>query len=403
MSKNTKHLTSLFIIIFAVALAIGAVLLRKHRLAQVESLAKITLAPWALHSINVKKGHVSRDFLALATLNGSTEITISSQTSGEIEAMGPREGVKVKKGDLLAKISVNELLEQRAALNAQLQAAEADLSRTQDEFARQKKLIKQHLTSQELYESKKTASLSAQKQVNNIQRQIAAQNVRIGYGTIYAPVDALVASRLSEPGDIAMAGKKLYVLTIDTTSRLQLKLPQQVLERVHSGTEVILSYGSQKQTVHLSRIFPALDDHALGTVEADLNRMPFGLPSGARISARVILESVDNALIIPHQAIVEMGQASQANATQANSDQVIKQGFVFKVLSDKNDPKVSKHLQRLVVSIVLNAHKVLAIRSDDLHEGDQLIMAHESVLLQLQDNDPVIIEVAQSHSFDGAQ
>jgi len=389
MTKSSKHLTTALIIFFCVALAIGAVLLRKHRTDQVESLPSIQPAPWALHTVEIKKGSLSREFLALAILNGSTEITISSQISGEIEIMGPREGIKVKEGDLLAKISVRELLEQRAGLNALLQAAQADLSRTEDEYNRQQQLIKKHLTSQELHESKKTAALAAQKQVNNLQRQIAALNVRIGYGTIYAPADALIASRLSEPGDIAMPGKQLYKLTIDAASRLQVKLPQQVLEQVHPGTKVSLNYGSQQQKIVLSRIFPALDSHALGTAEADLNSMPFNLPSGARIPARVILESVENALTIPHQAIVETQSGIES------TDNKLKKGFVFKVIKAKNSS--SKHkLKRVNVTIDLNAHRALAISSNELHDGDQLIIAHESVLLQLQGNDPVIVDLKKA-------
>ena len=387
MSKNYNRLTTIIIVLLVVALAVGAVIIRKQRTSQVASLPDIEPTPWALHTIMIKKGHLSQEFLALATLNGSTEITISSQISGEIVQMGPREGIKVIKGDLLAKISVKELIEQRAGLEAQLQGAEAELSRSRDEFARQKQLIKKHLTSQELYESKKTAALAAQKQVNNLQRQIAALNVRIGYGSVYAPADALVASRLSEPGDIAMPGKILYKLTIDTTSRLQVKLPQQVLEQVHSGTRVILSYGSLQQAVFLSRIFPALDTHALGTAEADLNSMPFGLPSGSRIPAHVILASVENALIIPHRAIVESGHSS----TSADTG---KKGFVFKVVTQNKKEK----LKRIDVDIIFQAHKALAISSKELHAGDRLIAAHESVLIQLKNNDPVVTEALKSNS-----
>ena len=383
MSKSYHRLTTIIIVLLIIGLAAGAIILRKHRTSQVDSLPNIESVPWALHTITINKGRLSQEFLALATLNGSTEITISSQISGEILQMGPREGIKVKKGDLLAKISVSELIEQRAGLEAQLQAAEAELSRSKDEFNRQKRLIKKHLTSQELYDAKKTAALAAQKQVDNLQRSIAALNVRIGYGTVYAPADAPVAARLSEPGDIAMPGKALYKLTIDTTSRLQVKLPQQVLEQVHPGTDVILTHGSLQQVVHLSRIFPALDVHALGTAEADLNSMPFGLPSGARIPAHVILNSVENALIIPHRAIVESGE----------SYGMTKKGFVFKVIT-KNQ---HKQLKRVVVNILLNTHKALAISSNELHKGDQLVAAHESVLIQLKNNDPVVTDSSIAH------
>ena len=381
MATFSKRLTTVIIVIFIVALAVGAVLLRKHRTSQVASLAKIELSPWALHTVKVTKGNLSREFIALASLNGSTEITISSQISGQIESMGPREGIEVKKGELLAKISVSELIEQKASLEAQLQSAEANLKRTKDEFNRQKQLIGKKLTSQELFESKKTALLSAKKQVSNLQGQIAAQDIRIAYGTVYSPADAQVASRFSEPGDIAMPGTKLYELTIDSASRIQVKLPQQVLEQVHPDTELILNYGSKQTHVRLSRIFPALDSHALGTAEADLDHMPFHLPSGARIPARVILESQNNALTIPHQAIVEMQSTGQNTQN--------KQGFIFKVITDDKHPE-QKILKRINVNIDLNAHKALAVSAEDLHEGDDVIIAHESVLIQLQDKDPVI-------------
>ena len=387
MPKSAIKFSTILIILFVIALAVGAIVLRTYRTSQVALLPTVEMPPWALHSVRIKKGNLSREFLALATLKGSTDISISSQISGTIESMGSREGLRVKKGDLLAKISVQELVEQRAGLNAQLQAAEADLSRTQDEFKRQQKLIKKHLTSQELFESKKTSAMAAQKQVNNLQRQIAAKNVRIGYGTIYAPADALISARLSEPGDIAMPGKKLYELTIDTASRLQVKLPQQVLEQVHSGTPMQLNYGSQQEKVTLSRIFPALDTHALGTAEADLNSMPFGLPSGARIPARVILESVNNALTIPHQAIIEIGSV--------NGTEIKNKGFVFKVVTKENNKTAQdateKVLQRIIVNIILNSHKALAISSPELSEGDEVIIAHESILLRLQNNDAVLI------------
>ncbi len=389
MSKSYHRLTTVIIVLLIIGFAAGAIILRKHRTSQVASLPNIEPVPWALHTVTINKGRLSQEFLALATLNGSTEITISSQISGEILQMGPREGIKVKKGDLLAKISVSELIEQRAGLEAQLQAAEAELSRSKDEFERQKRLIKKHLTSEELYDAKKTAALAAQKQVDNLQRSIAALNVRIGYGTVYAPVDALIAARLSEPGDIAMPGKALYKLTIDSTARLQVKLPQQILEQVHPGTRVILTHGSLKQLVHLSRIFPALDVHALGTAEADLNSMPFGLPSGARIPAHVILNSVENALIIPHRAIVLSGASSAHNG-------MTKKGFVFKVIT--NTPY--KRLKRIEVDILLNSHQALAIKSNELHEGDQLVAAHESVLIQLKNNDPVVTDSKIDSKFN---
>jgi RND family efflux transporter MFP subunit len=265
---------------------------------------------------------------------------------------------------------VQELSEQLAGLQAQLSSAEVQLTQAQDEFHRQEKLIGKKLTSTELFESKKTAALAAQQSVESLQRQIAALQVRIGYGTVIAPYDALVAQRLAEPGDNAQPGTVLYQLTVDSASRLQVTLPQQVIEQVQVGTNIILDYASRHLQVNVSRIFPALDSRALGTVEADVSTMPFGLASGSRIPSRVVLESVANVLSVPHRAIIQRGD----------------RGFVFQVV----DSDGSRSLKRIDVGIGLSSQEAVELISDQLHEGDQIVVAHETILLQLQDGDPVI-------------
>ncbi|MEH6581609.1 MAG: efflux RND transporter periplasmic adaptor subunit [Halioglobus sp.] len=370
MLKTQYRYTTLVILLVVIAVAAGAVLVRKHRTAVVQSLPGVEAAPWALHTVSLQRAPLSREFLALAKVVGVTEITISSQIAGTIEAMGPREGAKVVQGEVLARISVRELQEQLAGLQAELNSSQADVTRTQDEFDRQAKLIGKKLTSTELFESKKTAALAARQRVNTLQRQIAALQIRIGYGTVAAPKDALVAHRQAEPGDNARPGTELYRLTVNSASRLQITLPQQILEQVHLGTGIILDYASRQLRVSVSRIFPALDSRALGTVEADLDSMPFGLGSGSRIPARVILDSVDDALSVPHQAIIQRGEL----------------GFVFRVV----DSDHGKVLKKVDVRTGLNTQLAVELISSELEEGDELIVAHESILLQLQDDDPVI-------------
>jgi len=270
----------------------------------------------------------------------------------------------------LASISVDELRQQRAGLEAQREAALAEKKRTHDEYKRQQQLKAKGLTTQELVDAKNAAAISAQKQVANINRQISALEVRINYGVVFSPRKAVVAARLMEEGDIAQPGKPLYQLTVDSAARLKVSLPQQILEQVHIGTRVLLEHGSQHQEIKLSRIFPALDAHALGSAEADLDAMPFDLPSGARIPAQVILSTFDDTLIIPHRALVKTGD----------------QGFLFKVI--RKDGKST--LKRVAVKVLLDAGKQFAVEGE-LNANDTVVIGHQSVLMQLRDGDPVIV------------
>ncbi len=368
-----KILSIALALIIAIGLIIGVVKLREMRTAKFEALPKAATPPWALHLANVQQNTLTRSFPVLAKLIGSTEITVSSQVSGIITKMGPREGIKVKKGQLLAQIDVRDLIEQRSGLVAQRKAAEAEVKRAKSEYQRRKKLYSKKLISKEIVEAKRTALIAAREQVKSLIQQIATLDVRIGYGKIYAPRTAIIAARLTETGDVAQPGKALYSLTVNSGARLQVKLPQVILEKVHSGTKVLLEHGKQHASVKINRIFPILDAHALGTAEADLRRMSFHLPSGARISAKVVLQQVKHALIVPRQSVIKTAKG----------------GFLFKAVQTKDK---KWHLKRIHVRIRLDASDYFAIATNRLRPGDKVVVAHSSMLLHLKDGDPLYVE-----------
>jgi len=368
-----KILSIALAIIIAVGLIIGVVKLREIRTAKFDALPEAVRPPWALHLATVQQNTLTRSFPVLAKLIGSTEMTVSSQVSGIITKMGPREGIKVKKGQLLAKIDVRDLIEQRSGLVAQRKAAEAEVKRAKSEYQRRQKLYSKKLIAKEIVESRRTALIAAKEQVKSLIQQIATLDVRIGYGKIYAPRTAIIAARLTETGDVTQPGKPLYRLTVNSGARLQVKLPQAILEKVHQGTKVLLKHGKQQASIHINRVFPILDDHALGTAEADLPRMSFHLPSGARISAKVVLKQVKHALIVPRQSVIKTAKG----------------GFLFKAVQT---PDKKWHLKRLSVRIRLDASDHFAVASNALRAGDKVVIAHHSMLLHLKNGDPLYIE-----------
>lgn len=370
MKKTLRRYQLLLGAIIFIVLVFGAVHLRQVRVEEIANIPGPDPAPWALHTQKVIKGRLSRGFPALATLTASKEITISAQITGTILEMGPREGVSVTAGEQLASIDVRELVEARADLLAQLEAAKADVERTKHEYQRYLKLLKEGASSAEAVEARKTKGIVAKNKVLSLEREIAAKEVHIGYGTILAPDDSLISARLAEPGNTAQPGKALYKLTTDSGARVQVKVPQTIVEQIHRGTSIELRHGSEAMEVHVTRIFPSLDAQALGAAEADLDEVPFALPSGARIPARVVLEQCDDVLIIPHRALVSSN----------NTD-----GYVYAVIPEGHE----QHLERVPVHILLKAHEGIGIEAD-LGPGQLVVVAHKSVLLRLGDGDPVI-------------
>ncbi len=363
-------LVSLLILLLILAAIAVGLKIRRERAHELAAMPPPEPAPWALHVASVEKGDLIRGFPTLAELNASQEITLRAQIAGTVLEMGPREGIEVEPGQRLARIDVRELLENRASLEAQLAAARAEVQRTLDDYRRQQELKKKGLTSDEALQSKRTAWVAAREKVNSLRRQISALEVRIGYGEVKAPVKAVVAARLAEPGDAVQPGTPLYRLNVDSAARLRVTLPQEVLSQVQPGTPVILHHGDRQQAIALNRIFPALDARALGSAEADLESLPFGLPSGARLSSVVVLASAKGVLTVPHRALVRTGTGKS---------------WLFKVAEGR--------LHKVAVQLMLEGDRRVAVKAD-LQPGDRVVVAHRSVLLQLRDGDPVVVEPA---------
>lgn len=361
----------------AAVLIVGAVMLRQVRVSQVGSAPAADSIPWAVSTVAVTRGTVTRGFPALATVTTAREITISPQISGTILEMGPREGVSLKPGDLLAKIDVRELEAQVEALRAQLTAAEAEARRQANEAQRERQLLDEGGSSVAEVERWSTGQEAAEQRARALKEQIHALEIRRGYGLIALPVEGTIAARLSEPGDVAVPGKPIYRITTARGARVIVRLPLEVREKVKPGCPLELRHGDDVLTVHVSRVRPSVDSAALGAAEADVAEVPFGLPSGARLSARVICRVEQDALVVPHDAVLrDAGGAS---------------GRVSRVMGDA----AHRQVQTVRITVVLEGREGIAV-DGDLEPGNEIVVGHESLLIKLQDGDSVATTLTET-------
>ena len=375
MSLPKRWFVYAAVLLLAAVLVVAGLRLHRARLAAVANVAAPVPAPWALRTATVRRSSVERGFPVLATASAIREVTLTAQVAGRLLEMGPREGVKVRAGELLARIDTRELEEKHASLQAQLSSDRETLKSASAELEREQKLINDGASSARALETRRLVAARAFDKLRALERDIASLEVRIAYGRLIAPAAGVVAARLAEPGDIVPVNAALYRLTVDGGARVGVLLPQRILERVGPGTLLVLRHGDKERRVPLDRIYPALDSRALGVAEADLDAPPFGLPSGARISARVVLERRENALRVPRNAVLPAAGG--------------RVGRVFKVIAAGD----SRHLAEVSVGVDLDAGDSLAVRGA-LEAGDRVVVAHESVLLKLRDGDAVVTEAS---------
>ncbi len=375
MAQLSKKITYPLAVIILILLIVGGIIVHKKRAAKLAHTPTEMIAPWALHVEPVTKDSVDQGFPALARITTRQPVTIMARITGRILEMGPREGVAVKKGDLLVRIDTRAMEKKIQSLQAQLVAARAEATRTGHELKREEKLFRDGGSSATAVDSRRTAAVTARQKAASLEHQIAALEVEKGYGVIKSPVNGIIAARLAEPGDMCVPGHPLIKITASGGALVRVELPQSILHQVRPGASIVLSQNNQQLTVPVSRVFPSVDARALGYVEAEVDAIPFDLASGSRIDARIILRRSKDGFRVPYGSLL-CGEGD----TQCR---------VFTIV-DKEKEKEKNILKMVPVDVLLRGYDAIAV-TGALKAGDRVVVAHESVLLQLHDGDPVTI------------
>ncbi len=371
-TKRQLLSTTALSVIAGLLLLGGLFFLRSHVIRARADVLAPAQSPWALHVIKVGKGTITQGFPVLATLSSQDEISLKPQLSGTISFIGPRAGKKVRKGEVLVRIDTSEISNNLAALEASLVSAKANVALQAAELKRTRKLKSKGYATPEQYDKLVAALKGAQGQVGQLEAQIAATKTRIAYGIIHSPVNGSVITRNQTKGDLASPGKEIYRINVASGAKVMVSVPQEVLAGIKPGSAVVLTYGALSKTVRLTRLGPSLDALSMGTAEADIDVIPFHLPSGARVPARVVTRSNEGVLIVPLSALVLSADGQN--------------GHVFKVeRTGKNRRAV---LHKINVRLVARGSEGVGV-SGDLSPGDELVSAHQTVLLRLREGEAV--------------
>ncbi|MEO6279345.1 efflux RND transporter periplasmic adaptor subunit [Roseateles sp.] len=142
--------------------------------------------------------------------------TVSAQMTGTLTEVLIDEGFKVKKGQVLARLDDTGLKAGRAAAQAQVRTAEANLGQLQAQLEqaqaderRQAELAASGMTTRQSREQAATSVKThvaqleaARRQIEAAQAQVRQAQVNFDYATVRAPFDGVVTARAAQVGEI---------------------------------------------------------------------------------------------------------------------------------------------------------------------------------------------------------
>jgi multidrug efflux system membrane fusion protein len=252
--------------------------------------------------------------LALGTVQALFTVGIHSQVDGKLQDVFFKEGQRVKKGELLAKIdprlyqaALDQAKARKAMDDAQLIAAEKDLVRFQTLVTRNAE-TQQNVDLQQAKVDQDKASIDADIAA------IETAQTNLDYTNITATTDGRMGVRMVDPGNIVHASDQasIAILTQTEPAVVVFTLPAQTLDDVRDAMKrrdvQVAAYDRDNVRLLSMGKLTTIDnliDQATATyrLKATFNNDDEKLWPGEFVNARLLLETRKNVVVIPPAAV----------------------------------------------------------------------------------------------------
>lgn len=282
-------------------------------------------------TVTVERGDVEELVTALGTLEPSDYVDVGAQVSGQLTRLHVAVGDRVEEGQLLAEIDasvqqskVDAGLAELESLRAQRDQRKAELELARLQFLRQQRLHDARATSEDAFQSARSALAVTQAQIKVLDAQvrqkqaaIAGDQTSLGYARIYAPRTGTVVSIEAREGQTLNANQTtptlmriadLSVMTVST------QVSEADVDRLQKGMSVYFNtLGNSKLRYDsaLRQVLPTpevVNNVVLYTAEFDIANTEQRLMSGMTAQVFFVVQSARDVLNLPVAAVKQAGR-----------------------------------------------------------------------------------------------
>jgi HlyD family secretion protein len=305
----------------------------------------------------VETGDIARSVVATGKVQPITEVEVKSKASGIVTKLDTDINQTVHKGQVLAQLDQQEILDQVAAQKAQLDASEAsarsagaavefdrvaaeapDLPMFEHSYKRALEMQKDGVVSQQALDDAHQKYLAAanmrDKAVAQIKVDIARQHQtqaqveqaksslkqleeQLSYTTVTSPIDGVVLSRDVQMGDavssiLVLGSTATLVMTLGDTHEVYVKgkVDESDIAKVYLGRAArikVQSFPGKTFAGKVTKIAPLgveKDNVTTFEVQISIDNAGGELKANMTANAEIVLEEHKNVLTIPEQAVL---------------------------------------------------------------------------------------------------
>jgi RND family efflux transporter MFP subunit len=172
-----------------------------------------------------------------ATVQSDDFVSASAEVPGRLLQVAVREGENVNKGQLIARLDMEQV-------NKQIAEIEKALELARDVYQRQDKLWKQNIGSEIQY-------LQAKNNVERLEKSLDAVRFQLGKSKVYAPLAGVVEKVMLKEGEMASPGYPIVQILNTSKVKVVAEVPENYLTSVKKGESVTIKFpalGTQLQS-----------------------------------------------------------------------------------------------------------------------------------------------------------
>lgn len=344
-SVGVKGWIRITLILVAVGLVAGLVQQRLESLAEAPASRGEAKRAVPVEVAPIEQGPIELRRSFAGTLEANAEFVVAPKVSGRIEQLSADLADIVTRGQLVAKLDDAEYVQALAQAEAGLAVAKANLSEAESllkiaerELERLDKLRERGVSSESQRDAAKADQLAKQAhvqvttaQVTRARAELETAHIRLGYTEVTAGWRGgddrrVVAERYVDEGETVSANAPLLrIVELDPITAVFF-VTERDYALLQPGQSAVLStdaYPDESFQGRITRIAPVFRESTRqARVELRVDNPQLRLKPGMFVRATVVLERVQEATIIPEQALTNRGGHSGVFVLAADGQSV---------------------------------------------------------------------------------
>jgi len=240
------------------------------------------------------RGEISTFLMQTTTIEAERQVDVLAKVSGQVIKLPAEEGVRLKKGDLMAELNEAELKIDFIKTQISMETEKSTLDRAQ-------KMLEKKLIAEENFETIRL-------QYESSKATHEAARIQLDYTSIRSPFNGVVTARNIELGQRVNANQVLFRIADFNPLRAKIYVPEKDMWRIFEGQAAKINVEAQTElefSGYVKMVSPIVDpESGTAKVTIDIKNHRGKLKPGMFASVFITTETHRNTLIIPKKALI---------------------------------------------------------------------------------------------------